>query len=83
MNKKAFNDLVQTLLNIDDKKMMFDFMHALLTEKERNDIPTRLQIIKLLKKDIPQRDIAKKLGVGIATITRGSKELKQGHFKNV
>ncbi len=83
MNKKAFDDLAQALLDIDNKKVMSDFIYALLTEKERNDIPARLQIIKLLKQNVPQREIAKKLGVGIATITRGSKELKQGYFKNV
>ena len=49
--------------------------------KEREELPTRIEIIKMLKKGIPQHQIAENLGVGIATVTRGSKEIQQGTFK--
>jgi TrpR family trp operon transcriptional repressor len=37
----------------------------------------RLQIIEMLQQGIPQRQIADTLGVGIATVTRGSHHLKR------
>jgi Trp operon repressor len=83
MNKKYFNQLINTLSGIQDKKVLKNFLEGLLTEKEVEELSARLQIVKLLRKNIPQREIAEKLGVGIATITRGSKELQEGKFKNV
>ncbi len=37
--------------------------------------------MKQLKAGIPQAKIAKDLGVGIATVTRGSRQLREGRFK--
>ena len=37
----------------------------------------RLQIFNLLEEGVPQRQIADRLGVGIATVTRGSNALKK------
>jgi TrpR family trp operon transcriptional repressor len=37
----------------------------------------------MLKKGVPQRNIAQQLGVGIATVTRGAREIKMGRFKDV
>jgi Trp operon repressor len=37
----------------------------------------------MLKSGIPQHEIAEKLGVGVATVTRGSKEIQKGNFKVV
>jgi len=62
---------------------MDNFLKGIFTAQELEEIPTRLQIIKLLKKGISQQQIAQKLKVGIATVTRGSKELKMGRFKNI
>jgi len=42
-----------------------------------------LQIVRMLKKGVPQHQIAKELGIGIATVTRGSKELQKGNFKYI
>ena len=49
---------------------------SLLTPSELSEISKRLQIFKLLEQGMPQRQIAEKLGVGIATVTRGSRALK-------
>jgi TrpR family transcriptional regulator, trp operon repressor len=83
---KQDNSLIQLthlLLSIKDEKEMKDFLEGILTPKELIEIPTRLQIVKMLKKGIPQHTIANSLNVGVATVTRGSKELQNGRFKNI
>ena len=49
----------------------------LLTPSEFSEVSKRLQIFKLLDAGIPQRQIAEQLGVGIATVTRGSRARRQ------
>ena len=68
-----------------DKKLLNAFLIDLLTPREYNDITVRWQIVKRLYKGAPQREIAKDLGVSVATITRGSRELldKKGGFRQV
>ncbi len=81
MNSRGFFDeLVDELLKIDSRKDMADFLRGILTSSEAVEIPKRLQIVKLLKAGVAQKEIAEKLGVGIATVTRGSKEVKSGKF---
>jgi TrpR family trp operon transcriptional repressor len=80
MNIPYYNSLIDTLLSIKTKKEMQVFLDGILTPKEREEIPVRLQIVKLLKKGMPQHEIASKLSVGIATVTRGSKEVAKGNF---
>jgi len=75
--------LVGKLVKTSNKKDMVDLLEALFTPQELRSIPRRLEIIRLIKKGMPQHDIAKKLGVGIATVSRGANEVKLGRFKNV
>lgn len=82
MNARYYDILAEFLLSLKTKKEMKDFLDGILTPKERDGIPVRLQIIRLLKKGIPQHEIAAKLGVGIATVTRGSKEIAKGNFSH-
>jgi TrpR family trp operon transcriptional repressor len=78
------NKLAKKLTTIKSEKEMSEFLNALLTPDELKTIPLRLEIVKLLKEGkTAQHEIAKKLKVGIATVTRGSRELKLNHFKNV
>ncbi len=74
--------MVSILLSIKSEAEMVDFLNGIFTPQELIEIPTRLEIVKMLKEGIPQHKIAEELGVGIATVTRGSKELKKGRFKN-
>jgi len=77
------DELVNAFLQNKSKKEMLDFLKGILTPKEFDEIATRLQIIKFLKGGLPHQKIAKRLEVGVATVTRGSKELKIGRFKKV
>lgn len=58
---------------------------ALLTPVEIGSIAQRLSILDALSRGVSQREISERLGVGIATVTRGSRTLKNnaatlGHF---
>ncbi|MSU55105.1 MAG: transcriptional regulator [Candidatus Taylorbacteria bacterium] len=84
MNKKYREELMKLLVSIRNPKLMDEFLEDLLTPAEFEDISVRWQIIKLLSKRVPQREIAGNLGVSIAKITRGSRELlneKGGFWK--
>lgn len=80
---KNLNLLITALLSYKDPKELKSFLQAILTPKELEEIPTRLEIVKMIKKGIPQREIAQKLGVGVATVTRGSKEITKGNFRDI
>ena len=85
MNLKYRQELINLLVSIKKPKLMDGFMEDILTPAEFEEIVTRWQIIKQLANGVPQRKIAANLGVSIAKITRGSRELrnKQGGFWQV
>lgn len=62
---------------------MVNFLRGLLTEGELVELVKRLQIVKKLKAGVSQQKIAKELGVGVATVTRGSKEIQKGRFTQI
>lgn len=82
-DKKLLDNLIKSFLEIKSESEMRIFLEGILTPKELVELPTRLRIVKLLKSGVPQHKIAEELGVGIATVTRGSKAIQQGQFKNV
>lgn len=83
MNTHAIKELIEALLKAKNHEDMLDLLKGLLTIGEINEIACRLQIIKLLKSGVPQREIAQRLKVGIATVTRGSREIKLGRFSKI
>lgn len=83
MNTRHFNELINHLVGLKKPEEMKDFIRGILTPKELEEVTNRLQIVKMLKAGIPQKLIAEKLGVGIATVTRGSKEVQAKRFKKV
>ncbi|MDP6969455.1 MAG: Trp family transcriptional regulator [Gammaproteobacteria bacterium] len=59
---------------------MTEALDALLTPYEQQELVHRLQIFTLLAAGVSQREVAKQVGVGIATVTRGSKAFQAGKF---
>lgn len=77
------DEFIDVLLKMNTKQKMENFLQGILTPKELEEVPMRLQIIKMLKSDMTQHEIAEKLGIGVATVSRGSKEIQKGNFKYV
>jgi TrpR family trp operon transcriptional repressor len=77
----TLHHLIDSLLQVQSKKEMEALLRGLLTEKELEELPKRLEIFKQLKNGISQHEIADKMGVGIATVTRGSLELQRGQIQ--
>ena len=81
-NKK---ELLEILAGIKNSKLMEYFLADLLTPAEVNAIVKRWQIVKLLYQCLTQREVAKKVGVSIYKVSRGSRELldKNGGFHKI
>lgn len=75
--------LAELIQNCNSTKELELFLIGILSPQEIEIINKRIEVVKALKAGLPQREISEKLGVGIATVTRGSKMLKDGFFKNV
>lgn len=76
MNTPYLDELLEHLLTMQDKPSLEKALSDLLTPTELTEVCKRLQILRLLEAGVSQREIARRLGVGIATVTRGSRALK-------
>jgi TrpR family trp operon transcriptional repressor len=76
-----FDPFITIVNQIQDKRLLDDFLRGITTAKERAALSQRLEIIKRLLDGQAQHKIAQDLSVGVATVTRGSKELTDGRFK--
>jgi TrpR family trp operon transcriptional repressor len=70
-------ELSRTLANAGDPALIESFLRCLLTPAETADIAARWALVKALDQGMPQREIAKNLGLSLCKITRGSRELKK------
>jgi TrpR family trp operon transcriptional repressor len=69
--------MCKALAQTDDQQFIEDFLRSILTPAETADIAARWALVKCLDNKIPQREIAKNLGLSLCKITRGSRELKR------
>jgi len=83
MSKKYLDQLIKVFLSAKNREEMLNLLEGILTPQELLEIPMRLEIVKRLKNGNPQHQIAEDLQVGVATVTRGSREIKRGKFKYV
>jgi len=70
-------ELAEALAKANDSHLIKDLMYCLLTPAELADIAARWALVKALKHKVPQRVIARDLGISLCKITRGSRELKK------
>lgn len=80
---KALDTLISVISKAKTEKELENLLLGLFTSGEREELAQRIEIVKLLKQGVAQHTIAEKLGVGVATVTRGAKEIQQGNFKYV
>ncbi|OQQ01841.1 Trp operon repressor [Vibrio splendidus] len=73
-NWQQLMDLVKAAVEKDQHELLLTMM---MTPDERDALVARINIFcELMKGDMSQRQVSQMLGVGVATITRGSNELK-------
>jgi TrpR family trp operon transcriptional repressor len=70
-------ELARILAKTGDPALIETFFRNILTPAETADIAGRWALVKELNRKIPQREIAKNLGMSLCKITRGSRELKK------
>ncbi len=74
---KDWHQIVELIRTSVDNQQHEMLLTMLMTPDERDSLIARVNILnELLKGELSQRQISQMLGVGIATITRGSNELK-------
>ncbi|MBN1270963.1 MAG: transcriptional regulator [Candidatus Aminicenantes bacterium] len=70
-------EIARLLAGTDDEKTIERFIKEILTPTEIKEVSGRWALVKLLEKGESQRTIARKLGMSLCKITRGSRELKK------
>ena len=73
----SIDELMETFCRIRRPEDMRQFFEEIFTSAERHDLALRWELMQLLHRGLPQRDIAEQLGISLCKITRGAKILKQ------
>lgn len=75
--EESLLEMCNLLAKSSDTKTIRDFFECLFTPAEINDFSTRWLLVKEIDKGTTQREIARKFGMSLCKITRGSRELKK------
>jgi len=80
--KKRLTDpkklLYKLFFAVKDDTEMDEFLNAVLTPNEYETLVERAEIVRGLLEEKTQRDISEETGASLATISRGSREVKHG-----
>ena len=71
------DEIAQALARATSPHQVERFLQSILTPTEIREISSRWALVRLLDQGASQRSVAKKLGLSLCKITRGSKELKK------
>ncbi len=77
IRQKAFEELCSALASADDPAMIGAFLTCLLTPSELQEVSSRWALVREIDAGTTQREIARKMGLSLCKITRGSRELKK------
>ena len=83
-SKQYKKEVIEIIHKVSKNKgLLTDFLKEILTPREFDNIGVRWQIVKRLGKGEHHQAIAESLHLGVATVTRGSREMrkKNGGFR--
>lgn len=72
-------ELIELIGSTRNKEELDEILTALLTPLEYEELAKRWQIVKKLIEGVAQRKIKNELNASIATVTRGSREIRYGN----
>lgn len=75
---KHYRELCELFASIDSPKDADVLLKDILTPQELDSLTERWQLVQMLAKGVPQREIAEKLNISISKVTRGSRALQYG-----
>lgn len=76
-NVDAIAEICGLLAKINDPTLINEFFGCLFTAAELKDFSNRWHLVKELDAGTTQREIARKYGMSLCNITRGSREMKK------
>jgi TrpR family trp operon transcriptional repressor len=74
---RGIGEMAQVLARVRDPELIAAFLRSILTRRELQEVDGRWELVKLLARGESQRAIARRLGMSLCKITRGSRELKK------
>jgi TrpR family trp operon transcriptional repressor len=73
----TIRDVARILARLEDEALVEDFLVSILTPREISEVARRWELVRLLDQGMSQRSVARRLGMSLCKITRGSRELKK------
>jgi len=70
------DELHKLLASLKDTGEVEKLLRELLTPAECEDLARRWHLVRLLIQGASQRKVSKEVGIGVATVTRGARELR-------
>ena len=77
LKSQALQELCRALALAADPVQIEAFLRCLLTPAEISEVSTRWALVREIDAGTTQREIARKMGLSLCKITRGSRELKK------
>jgi TrpR family trp operon transcriptional repressor len=74
---QGISEIAAVLARLRDPELIAGFLRSILTRRELAEVAGRWELVKLLARGESQRAIARRLGMSLCKITRGSRELKK------
>jgi TrpR family trp operon transcriptional repressor len=74
--KRQKEELIKLIASLNDAGEVERLLKELLTPAEFEDLARRWHLVRLLIKGASQREVSEEVGIGVATVTRGARELR-------
>lgn len=75
---KHIRDLYKLFSSVDTPEEAADLLQDILTPQELESLAVRWQEVQMIAAGFTQREVAKKLGISISKVTRGSRQMQFG-----